>query len=1088
MPYPKSERLFNFNYPKGRTLVNLSLLTLIIYIIVGFTTSAQSIPQIDVLSSEHGLSQTVVNCILQGKDGFLWIGTQDGLNMYDGQKFIVYQNNPVDSLSISNNYILSMCEDDEGYLWVGTMAGGLNRFDKRKQVFKRFVHEPENLDGIPDNSIWTILADTSGFIFAGTSKGLSKIHIQTNKIRNFFHVKNDKRSISPGAIFSSYKDVSGDIWLGAPSGLSKYNRETEGFINYSNEGKHKTPLVWSFGDDNGNLLIGSNRGLWKFENEESDFEKMSIPGLNDKAIIWSILKDCHNRIWLGTNNGIHCYSESDPESGFTWLKDEEGLNNVWNLIVDQSGLIWAGSDIGLLRINCKGSDFSSISSESKGSQQLSISSVNSIFKDSNKNLWVGTDGGGLNFFDGKTGERTVYKTNDVRSGSISANRVWAIMEDRDGVIWVGTYGGGLNSFNMGTASFETYRFKENQINSLSNNRVLVLMEDQKGFIWIGTRGGGLNCFNKKTKSFEVYQTADSGNVVASNTILALEEDAEGKIWIGTFEGGLSIFNPETVTFTNYRNDPRQSGSLSNNSVWTIHFDKQNRVWLGTQAGLNYANVDDLTEFKLLSQVHGLKSNVIFNLQEDEQGNLWMSTFKGITKLNKLQFEEYSELDNFPERYFPDQFNPLFSNFDKTDGLISNEFNQGAGFQSKDGIIYFGGLHGLCYFHPDSIIESSFNPQIKLTNFKIFNKETDIDPHEGSVENQLINENEVYYLPSGITFLDELSLSYKESVFSFEFASLDFTQPQKNQFAFIMDGFESDWNYVTNQRMVTYTNLDAGEYVFKVKGTNSDGVWSNNEAQIKIYIQPPFWKTLWFIALSVFMILLVMFLIIRRVFQQQKQKAVQEREKMELQLKTIKNQIDPHFAFNAMNMMGSLVYKNDPDAVYDYFTRFAQLIRSTLQDSERISRPIHEEITFVTNYIEIQKTRFKNKFDYSIKLDPKIDQGFEIPKMIIQTHSENAIKHGLMHKKEHGFLKIDLGQPDSNTIVISIEDDGVGRIKAAELSKRSTKKGMQIIDQIFSIYNKLFKYGINQQIIDLANEDGTACGTKVMITISKNGKQ
>jgi ligand-binding sensor domain-containing protein/uncharacterized membrane-anchored protein YhcB (DUF1043 family) len=1083
----KSESLSFLNYPKGKASANRCLLTIILSFIVGFPY-AQSLPKIDLFSSEHGLSQSVVNCIHQDRDGFLWIGTQDGLNMFDGQKFTVYQNNPSDSSSISNNYILCICEDELGYLWVGTMAGGLNRFDKRKGRFLRFINDPQNLNCIPDNSIWTVLADSSGFIFAGTSKGLCRISIQSHEIKNFRSNTANQNSIASEAVFSSHTDINGEIWLGTPMGLSKYNKNTGAFNNYQFKGEDSKPLVWSFYEGTDQFYIGTNKGLWLFDQNSLSYKKINVPGLDEKAVIWSIIKDAKNRIWLGTDNGIHSYSETDPEYCFTWLEDVEGLNNVWDIITDQSGLIWAGSDKGLLKINHKGSHFYNITAETGQPCQLSLSSVTAIFEDSRKQLWIGTEGGGLNFFDEKRGVHKVYRSDGSGNGSISGNRIWSMIEGSDGLIWIGTYGDGLNAFNPETGSFETFRVKENSKNSISNNRVLVLMEDKKGYLWIGTRGGGLNRFDKKTREFKIYKTADSGNVIPSNTILSLKEDEKGMIWIGTFEGGLSILDPVKETFTNFRNEAVRKNSLSNNSIWSIHFDNQSRVWLGTQAGLNYTKIDSLSEFKLLTQVHGLKSNVIFNLQEDDKGNLWMSTFKGIARLNRNQFNKCSNQDDFPNQYIANQFNPLFSNFDITDGLISNEFNQCAGFKSNDGRIYFGSFHGLCYFHPDSIKASEFHPKIKLTQFKIFNKETKILEERPKDTFNIIDENGFYYLPQRISFMNELHLTYKESVISFEFAALDFTHPEKNQFAFMMEGFENDWNYVSNQRMATYTNLDAGNYIFKVKGTNADGIWSNHEANLKIHIQPPFWKTSWFMASVSLLILFIAYFIIRRIFQQQKQKAIQEKEKMELQLKTIKNQIDPHFAFNAMNMMGSLVYKNDPDAVYDYFTRFAQLIRSTLQDSERISRTIQEELVFVTNYIEIQKTRFKNKFDYAIKLDPQINQGFEIPKMIIQTHSENAIKHGIMHKKEKGFLSIELSQAETDTLLISIADDGVGRIAASEISKGGTKKGMKIIDQIFNIYNKLFKYNIDQQIIDLVNKDGKPAGTQVLITISKNGKQ
>ncbi|MCD4747229.1 MAG: histidine kinase, partial [Bacteroidales bacterium] len=544
-------------------------------------------------------------------------------------------------------------------------------------------------------------------------------------------------------------------------------------------------------------------------------------------------------------------------------------------------------------------------------------------------------------------------------------------------------------------------------------------------------------------------------------------------------------NKKNNKFTSYKNNPDNPVSISSNNVWVILFDSNNRLWLGTQGGLNVSvnPYSDLSFIHFTSK-HGLSSNVILGLAEDTKSNIWMSTFKGINMLDKNIFTELIENAKVSYDYNYDPFKPLFKTYDASDGLQSNEFNQGAYFKSEGGTIYFGGPKGINYFNPDSIKHSSFVPPMIITNFKIFNNNVEIIPDgfKGKYKkNNVIKINTNYYLPEKITYLDKIILSYRENVFSFEFSSLDYTMPSKNQYAYMMVGFDKDWNYILDKNTATYTNLDPGEYIFRVRGTNSDGKWSKDDANLIITITPPFWKTTWFIILIVISIIIILIVSVSRIIQNQKKKAIIEKERIELQLKTIKNQMDPHFAFNAINMIGSLIYKDDPDAAYDYFTRFARLIRSTLQDSEKISRPLHEELEFVKNFVEIQKTRFKNRFTFELNVDKNIDQNIEIPKMILQTHVENAIKHGLMHKKEAGKLFIGITQ-ENNKMLIIIKDNGIGREKAAEHSKDSTKRGMQIIKQIFALYNKLFDYNIDQQIIDLKDENGNAAGTKIEITI------
>jgi len=394
-----------------------------------------------------------------------------------------------------------------------------------------------------------------------------------------------------------------------------------------------------------------------------------------------------------------------------------------------------------------------------------------------------------------------------------------------------------------------------------------------------------------------------------------------------------------------------------------------------------------------------------------------------------------------------------------------------------------GPKGITWFHPDSLVVSNYNPPVVLTGFKIFNKETGI---LASSSNKVSLQDELYIIPRKITYLKDIVLTYHESVFSFSFSSLDYYNPEENSYAYLMEGFEEDWNYVGFQNTATYTNLDAGKYIFRVKGTNSSGIWSNNETALTITILPPFWETNWFRAIVIISLLLILIFIIWQILLYQKRKALAEKEKIELQLKTIKNQIDPHFAFNAINMIGSLVYKNDPDTVYDYFSRFAKLIRSTLQDSAKIARPLEEELDFVNNYVEIQRTRFKGKFDYTINIKESIDLGINVPKMIIQTYVENAIKHGLMHKKDKGHLILDIYQ-ENRVMKIKIEDDGIGRKKAAEYSKSGTRKGMQIVKQIFSMYNELNNHQIHQEIVDLYDNRNNANGTRVILTIELKGQ-
>jgi len=1056
--------------------------------------SGQEINCLEIITSEDGLSQSTVNCIIQDRDGFIWFGTQNGLNLYDGYHFTYFQNQPSDTTSLSDNYILSLCEDNEGNIWAGTMSGGLNRLNKKTGRFTVY----NNSNSIIENTIWAVTVGNSGKIWTGSNIGVNVFIPAENTFKTYRYSETDTTTISSDMVLSFHTDIDGVMWIGTGKGLCWFD-ENSGTFHRITDKDPKNLLsdlaVWTVNQNgSGNILLGTNKGLYELDIKSSMLHHLSNDLPDQVQTVWSILPKNNGDILFGTRNGLKlfqykdfiCTSICDDISNTT----DATSNNVWSLLKDNSGIVWTGTDNGAIKFDSKGKKFKVINNDTSAKLTLSANGINAILIDHLNTLWIGTEGGGLNRLDENTSQFKVYKKNKFEQGSISGNVVWAIIEDRDGIIWAGNYGDGLNAFDRTNETFTVYKRNSITPGSLSNNRILTLLEDNEGNIWIGTRGGGLNKFDKKSEKFEIFMhDPDNKMSVSSNTILSLAEDNSGNLWIGTFEGGLNLFNKQNKTFKAFLNDPNNSECLSNNNIWAILFDSKNRMWLGTQGGLNVCllpNNDNL-KFKYFTDQNGLSSNTVFGLTEDNDGNIWMSTFRGISKLNMHAFEEILEFDKIGEKNSYNPFEPIFKTYDVSDGLLSNEFNQGAYLKANDGTMYFGSLKGVNYFNPDSIKENTFNTNIAITDFKIFNRSVRvIDENSEEKGNRVIQINNDYFLSKKITYLDKIELTYRESVFSFDFASLDYTKPEKNNYAYKMDGFNSEWNFVAGQSSATYTNLDAGEYVFRVKATNSDGKWSTKEARLGIIISPPFWKTTWFILLMGLLFILALIYTVRRIISKQKEKERIEKERIELQLKTIKNQIDPHFAFNAMNMIGSLVYKNDPDAVYDYFTRFARLIRSTLQDSEKISRPLSEELEFVKNYVEIQKTRFKDKFDFVLSIDKKVDTSIEVPKMIIQTHIENAIKHGLMHKNGMGKLNVTVGQ-ENGRLIISVEDNGVGRKKAAELSKRSTKKGMQIINQIFQLYYKLTANKIEQKIFDLEDSQGSATGTRVDVIIEVSAK-
>jgi ligand-binding sensor domain-containing protein len=1051
---------------------------------------AQQNLRFERLDQVDGLSQSSVNCMLHDHEGFMWFGTQDGLNQYDGRKFKVFQNQPGEGSSLSNNYILSICEDEEGFIWIGTMAGGLDRFDKKTETFRVFQHRPDS-NSISENSVWVVIADGAGNIWAGTSIGLNKYDKHGNKFTVYVPIEGDSTSLATEMVVSLYKDHKGRIWVGTVEGLCLYDSSTDRFRRYHNPFEKEMTganIIWSISEmPQGQIVIGTDNGVYLLVPETGAFQRiLGTPG-EQHMVAWSVNPFQKGIIWVGTDRGLFRVDEPGYKSNVYSHNPDDFYsiadNNVWCLFYDSEGFLWSGTNNGICKARTSNGLFNLMSSKPGEFPALSSSRITAVLEDRQGNLWVGTDGGGLNFLPPARDKVVVFNSGN---SNLRNDNIWALAADKHGNIYIGNYQGGLHRYDPLTGKIFAYPMNTGGPDALNNKRVLALLVDKAGFVWIGTRGGGLNRLDPATGLFAVFQNDEhDSSGFPANTVLSLVQDMDERIWAGTQEGGLALYLPEKQKFKVFKNNPGDKTSLSDNNVWALEADREGRLWVGTQGGLNVAeDPGDNLQFRVFTTRDGLRNNYILAIQEDSEGNIWSSSFRGLAKLNIRIFDSDQGIRSGMDGNLLFS-SPLFSLFDTDHGLQDLEFNTGCCFRGPTGMMYFGGNNGLNLFRSEDIRLSNYNPPVYFTALKVFNKEVSIMPDpewaRGSLA-YLEKYKDSYGLPEKITFIDNIEFTYKESVISFEFISLDFSNPIKNLYAYKLVNFDEAWNIVGGQNTATYTNLDPGEYTLLVKGSNSDGVWNAGETALQILIRPPFWKTAWFITLAGILTVLAIFLAIRRAFIVQRRKAEKEKEFIELQLKTIKSQIDPHFAFNAINTIASYIYSENPDHAYDYFTRFARMIRNILEDNEKISRPLAEEIGFVENYLELQKMRFKDKFDYFLEIDPHIPPDTQVPKMMLQSYAENSIKHGLMHRTSGGILRISVRQEDYCLVAI-IEDNGVGRQKAAELNPDSTRKGYKIMEQIIALYRILYKKEIRQVVEDLVSADGDAAGTRVILTIS-----
>ncbi|MCX6151208.1 MAG: ATP-binding protein [Ignavibacteriales bacterium] len=855
-------------------LVSLGAMLILFLDLLLFNTSFPQNNEYEIsrISIEQGLSQSSVYSILQDRHNFMWFGTAEGLNKYDGYKFYTYKFDRYDSSSISDNWILALREDKSGTIWIGTNGGGLNKFDDKTEKFIHFKYDINNPKSLSDNVVNTILEDKNGVLWIGTDNGLNKF----DKVsKTFFSYKNDpsnSNSISNNYVNTIFEDSQSNLWVGTnDGGLNKFDRAKGIFYQFKNDPKNSNSIsndrIWAIQEDPNNkniLWVATYGGLNKFDVENGIFYNLKHDNTNPNSLIGNSIRsfkiDSKGNFWIGTNgDGLDKYqAKKNMFYHFLYDRNEKNSiskNNIVSIYEDKSGLIWIGTRSGGLN-KIKKYKFRKYAFSTFSIEDINTNNIWSIFKDDEKNVWIGTDNG-LLVFNRASGKCITYKNNPRDSKTISDNVITAIFEDKNKTIWIGTESGGLNKFDKQSGSFISFKHNPNNPFSITDDYVKTICEDKQGVLWIGTRGGGISAFDRTKSIFKNYRNTNSNNSLSHNRVNYIFEDQSGQLWICTSGGGLNKFNRKTETFTHFTFDPANPNSLSDIYALSCNEDKAGNLWVCTyDGGLN--KFDKTTgKFIHFNMKNGLPGNVVYGVLEDSVGNLWISTNNGLSKFN-------------PQAQ-------SFMNYDNRDGLQGTEYNSGSFYKSKDGEMFFGGINGFNSFFPNEIKDNQFSPPIVITAFRKFD--------------QLVTFNEP------ISEMDKINLSYKENYFSFEFASLDYSSPEKNQYAYMMEGFDKDWIKCGSRRYVSYTNLRAGEYTFKVKGTNSDGLWNDKPAEIKIIISPPYWNTWWFrISIVVLIIGLIYFFYKKRIkyfetHTQILQKEIVERLKVEEELTKAKEKAE-----------------------------------------------------------------------------------------------------------------------------------------------------------------------------------------------------
>lgn len=805
------------------------------------------------IGTKENLSHGNVISILQDHQGFMWFGTRDGLNKYDGYNFTVYKNDPEDANTPANNTIMDLAEDAQGIIWIATGGGGLDRFDPSSETF---THYPQSDSGLNENYVNCVYVDRSGIVWAGTEGGgINRLDPVSNIITYFVHDDQKLSSLADNRVKDIYQDSDNNFWIGTDfGGLDVFNPDGKTFSHFRFDPNDERTIpnnrVWSLKEDSKRRLwVGTQQGVALFDRTTRSFVRLNLnPTISAPSyLVRTIEEDDQGRIWIGMENGGVAVLGANDLSFTNFLHDEIdgaslGDNSVWNIFRDAKGNIWVGTfNSGIDFVNRDAINKFIHYRHTSSPTSLSDSKVLCVFEDSKNRVWVGTDGGGLNLLDPTTGEFQHFKNIPGNPNSICGNYVLTVKEDQDGYLWIGTWGSGVSVYHPDKKTWRHFGYHATRQDALRSPNIWNIFIDSQQRIWLSTYSEGILQYDRKTGTFIQYKhDLNNPKTISNNTVNLVVEDSKGNLWVGTSGGGLNLFNPTTGEFTRFLHHATQN-SISNDAVLAITEDTKGNLWIGTSIGLSRLDPKTL-QFTNYYTKDGLPNNTVVGILEDSSGSLWLSTFNGLSKFDPATKSSV--------------------HFGLNDGLQGYEFKKAA-CKTKTGTMYVGGVNGLNAFRPNEIQQKEFEPALVLTNFEIFNRKVEI----GSVLDQSISKT------------TEINLDYRQSMISFEFASLNYTtDPEKRKYAYMLEGFDKDWNYIGTKRTATYTNLDPRNYIFRVGGLNNEGAWSEKRIAVVLRIHPPFWQTWWFRILTVTGIAVGLFLFIRlRVRMIESQKEELERQ-------------------------------------------------------------------------------------------------------------------------------------------------------------------------------------------------------------------
>lgn len=1019
------------------------------------------------ITVEDGISTNGITAVFQDSRGFMWFGTYNGLNRYDGynvKTFLPESDNPA---SISNHSITSIVEDKEGNLWIATIDG-LNKFNRKTEEFTVYKNNPDNPNSISHNNIITLYVDKNGTLWAGTLNGLNKYNKEKD---NFTVIKKVSDRLNPDSLNSVVcieEDNKGNLWLGTWNGLTCMTKDgmviKQIFAQPPNYKNFDYRIVSSLLIDNkNNLWIGlSNKGIAKYDFRTGNMKFYKSTKNNSSTLsddhVNVIFKDKDNNIWIGTENGLNKYLSSkdnfirilhDPNKTFSIID-----NNILSITQDNTGILWIGTGGGISKTFFPKNNFHFINKNISNR-------LTAIFINKNDDIWLGSLDG---LFKIENSHITHYESNSKIKNSLSDNYIMSVYEDSEGYIWIGTNSSGLNRYDPKTGNFKLYTYDINDNTSISNNGITSICEDSHGNLWFST-WWGLNKFDKKTEKFYRYfHDKNNPNTLPHDLVWVVYEDSRGMIWVGTDGGGAGMLNPKTNIFTNFTRSSQESLRISENRVFAIYESNDGVIWFGTSDGLSCYDYKT-NKTKIYRTKDGLPGNIINGIIEDNNGNLWVTSDKGLTKFDRKR--------------------ETFYNYTIRNGLPAVGFAQNFTAKSKNGNLYFACGGGLLYFNPDSIKEQYLTASVVFTDLKVFNESVPIRKNNS-------------FLKESITEAKSITIPHGKDVITIEFALLDFYNVKKNHYSYKLEGFDINWNNVGNRNSATYTNLPPGDYKFIVKAFNTDGIRNERQASLRITILPAFYQTAWFKSLSAAVLILIVVLYINfrtrairkqnRILEEkisertkdlndtikklnieiEERIKAEEKVKTSLQEKEILLKEIHHRVKNNLQVVSSLLFlqsinlkdENVINAFKESRDRIKcmALIHEKLYKSENLSRISFED--YIKSLVDELKKSFVSKDrkidiiieakEINLSLDTALSCGLIINELVT-----NSFKYAFPDSfaKENYELKIEIkvSHIDSNKYLMIVRDNGIGLPKDFKI-ENSDSLGMKLINSITNQLN------------------------------------